>query len=483
MTRLLMNFARIVLQAKTPLSITEGGRDSLFDTRLARDASGLPAIPASSLKGALRALYSSLYGDAATRELFGYVDPGSMNGRAARLDLSWGTAHGSDDLPAAIVAPRDEKEMDGDDLLLELRALATRSPLLRRRTKINAYGAAAAKERGQFDRSIVPAGARFTVQLSMRCATAEDEENWRRVLALFAHPLLRLGGVTRSGLGAIEIARDDEGLRAYEASYALCEPDDYQAFIRDRRALFDLAPATQERRITRLGSEREAKASGVAFQRSFELRSESFWRIGGGIDGVLGAEAGKEIDEKALTEPIVDWSQSPPRVGWREKKVIIPGAAIKGALRHRTAFHFARSERNFAAIGIASAETFADTCPAVRALFGEARVGGDEGEGRRGRVIIDDIVLATRPPAGRLAHNSIDRFTGGVRDHLLFDEEALSGGSFPVSIIVQSPPRDAPEDERYIAALELAVDDLERGWLTLGAGARSGHGVFRGDRS
>jgi hypothetical protein len=68
--------------------------------------------------------------------------------------------------------------------------------------------------------------------------------------------------------------------------------------------------------------------------------------------------------------------------------------------------------------------------PAVKALFGYARNDKaskeDADKGRAGRVILDDLYL---PPKSDevlvFMHNSIDRFTGGVRQHMLFGEEVV----------------------------------------------------------
>lgn len=469
-------FATVVLETKTPLSIAAGSEDRLFDTVLARDASGLPAIPATSLKGVLRNLYLRDKGKDEADKLFGFASPGSAEGQAARLDVSWGVAHGSDDLPASITAPQAEEDVVDDPLLNDLRLLAADHPVLRRRTKINSQGAASARERGQFDRSVIPVGTRFSVQVAMGGAQIDDARDWREILALFLHPLLRLGGATRSGLGRLAVACDEHGPRIWESVYDLRKSDDVAVFALDRRRLFELRPASRAVRVRDL----QAPRAEFADVRTIILDAESFWRIGGGVTGVLEAD----IDAKArvLTEPVVDWSAKPARVSWQKKRVVAPGAGIKGALRHRTAFHFARLKGEFADLSSASPSNFVDRSPAVTALFGEARAGFGEGVGRRGRVIIDDLTLSTPAradgSAARLLHNSIDRFTGGVRDRLLFDEEALFCGSLSISIAVEKALSPTADDERYLRAFHLAVDDLARGWLPLGAGSRSGHGVF-----
>jgi hypothetical protein len=73
-------------------------------------------------------------------------------------------------------------------------------------------------------------------------------------------------------------------------------------------------------------------------------------------------------------------------------------------------------------------------------------------------------------------HNAIDRFTGGVRDRLLFSEELLWQDEMELALLIHTARLG--EDARQ--ALRLALDDLISGRLALGAGAGKGHGRFTG---
>lgn len=80
-------------------------------------------------------------------------------------------------------------------------------------------------------------------------------------------------------------------------------------------------------------------------------------------------------------------------------------------------------------------------------------------------------------------HNAIDRFTGGVRDRLLFGEDLLWRTPIRVSVLVNTRAgegEDVVELERGLAGLRLALNDLLEGRLALGAGSGKGHGYFLG---
>lgn len=52
---------------------------------------------------------------------------------------------------------------------------------------------------------MLPAGYRFSTELSLWSGQSNDPR-WQQVLNLLGHPLFRLGGGTRAGLGRIKVA-------------------------------------------------------------------------------------------------------------------------------------------------------------------------------------------------------------------------------------------------------------------------------------
>jgi CRISPR/Cas system CMR subunit Cmr4 (Cas7 group RAMP superfamily) len=168
----------------------------------------------------------------------------------------------------------------------------------------------------------------------------------------------------------------------------------------------------------------------------------------------------------------------------------VPASGIKGALTHRLAYHYNRRAGRFAdQVSGPDDEIFeTEKNPAVRALFGYAKdrpdTSGNDGKaadtGRAGAVLIDDVALPVNPEdLARLAHNSIDRFTGGVRDGVLFTEEVIFGGTFPLHIRIRKSAWEGA-DAHTRQAFRDAIHDLSAGRLTLGAAGAKGHGGCAG---
>ena len=130
-------------------------------------------------------------------------------------------------------------------------------------------------------------------------------------------------------------------------------------------------------------------------------------------------------------------------------------------------------------------------------IFGSAknREGGDAPAGLAGLVFIDDAYVElgdTGPESILIAHNTIDRFSGGVMNQRLFTEEVLYGGEITADLtVVAARPKRPKEDDasghsggtcwetveqEYWEAVDLALADLCEGRLALGA---DGHGYFK----
>ena len=207
-----------------------------------------------------------------------------------------------------------------------------------------------------------------------------------------------------------------------------------------------------------------------------------------------GEDSADTPDFNPVREARVIWSNGSGDVG--EAEMYIPGSSVKGAISHRVAFHANRAARVFADLQEESAspgDASGEGNPAVRDLFGSihrspraGKNGDDEPEeesgGSAGKVYLDDV----RIPAhfhGRLQrvmHNSSDRFTGGVRAGILFEERVLYRGD-PLEVTLRVKDFDGLRSET-LAALREALRDLSEGRLQLGAGGGRGHGYFKSVR-
>ena len=210
----------------------------------------------------------------------------------------------------------------------------------------------------------------------------------------------------------------------------------------------------------------------------------------------------EDVDHSYIKERFIEWNKEGNIGRWhsQDHSLVVPASSVKGALAHRTAFHFNKL-----------AERFADDMPAeelanhsgkyneaVCALFGSE--GNDDkyesnkkenatercdGK-RRGHVLFADIIKLKNKKTDKKIHNhvKIDRFTGGAIDGALFDEEALIVHPDEPEEIEFELLVDVDElinkDQRIILAFEEALKDVCKGMLPLGGNVNKGYGQFEG---
>ena len=163
---------------------------------------------------------------------------------------------------------------------------------------------------------------------------------------------------------------------------------------------------------------------------------------------------------------------------------MIPGSAIKGALRHRTAYYLngmlGRWADELSAADLASSS--AHELMELRELFGHVPTDGASKERAiAGRVVVEEAVVTDSKPFWQ-DHVSLDRFTQGPMPGALFDEAVRFGGRWLLRIHVAPPGNSGAGtgEDRAVEALELALHDLAEGRLQVGSGSGRGHGYFRG---
>lgn len=183
-------FARIVIEAVTPLAIGSGNRNMISDSLVLLDVNGLPYIPATSLTGVLR---HNLKLDADAKDkVFGYQK--GDKGEGSRLILS-----------SANMVGHDGKVLDGlmdkEKLNHSFYRLFDNLPV-RQHVKISHKGAA--MDKGKFDEQVVFKGTRFCFEIEL-IGDAGDDDTWKTILDEFSDPAFRIGGGTRKGFGEIKV--------------------------------------------------------------------------------------------------------------------------------------------------------------------------------------------------------------------------------------------------------------------------------------
>ncbi len=438
--------ARVCIEFETPFHVGAGREGATSDAAVATDASGLPAIPGSSIAGALRAAFTAAFPGQADA-IFGFqkhrvasADLPGDKGCGSRLSVSWAAIHDSHNQPVLGIPGPSRLE---DSVLA-----AARRPAERDHVRLNHLGVA--DDRGKFDESCVQAGHRFTFDLEL-AGNPADAAAWAALLQLLGSPRLRLGGKTRRGLGRFKAV----SLRA--RAFNLAHRPDFLDYCRPDPPLGQ-PPASQ----------RDTAGTVAA---TLVLAPRGYWMFGGGTDPADG------VDMAPVRESRIVWHNHHGEP--RENLVLIPASSIKGALSHRTAFHYNRLAGRFA--GQATPEMLArwtgENNEAIRALFGWCRGSAGDPGGQRGRILLDDAFLEADPPHQIIHHVAIDRFTGGALPSALFQEKPFwQGPPLTVALTVAEPEKIT--DPQIRAALACALQDLAEGRLALGAGAGRGLGFF-----
>jgi len=483
--------ARIEIEAETPLAVGSGERDMMTDRLVTTDVNGLPYIPGTTLAGVLRNAFSLTVNKKTINSLFGYseedvkeLNKGKKerekdNGQGSRLILS-----------SAQMVSKNGKVIDGLQPIDFSDAFYANFQNLPIRQHVRISHKGAAEEGGKFDEQVVYKGTRFSFEMEL-VGNDNDKESWEKLLAEIINPVFRLGGGTRKGFGAIKVTDfKSEALR-------LTDEEDLNRYLEKTSELDDKFWDN----VLSSKSSRFSSSSGW-IKYELKLTPDDFFLFGSGF----GSEDGS-ADMSYVTEKVIDWESGEGK--FTEEKVLIPATSVKGALAHRTAFHFNRICGVFAD-QLKDASSINELCrkgycnfrdqqgdifdsrnyedrlklvtiynPAVRNLFGYA-LDNDEKEGvSRGNVLFSDIFLADKDKNKQklLNHVAIDRFTGGAMDGALFSEEvAANKEQFTMEILVKE---DVKAD--YLQAFECALNDLCTGMLPLGGGTMRGHGCFNGE--
>lgn len=509
----ILHLLRATIQAASPIS-SASGDTGVFDMMLVRDANGLPEIAGASIQGALRHLYEEAFGGNVADTLFGFAE--EDRGAVGRLFFSFAKVHGAND--EAVTDLRADAPNYPNDLLL--RVLAAEAPLQRDHVRLSHRHVVTG--RGKFDRVAVPKGTRFSFEIAMwgKSKAAElDKKTLFALASLLKHPAFRIGGATRRGYGKVTLR---------SAGYRTLGLDD-PPLIRDTRD----TPHSDRTGFDDITGILSDPASTGVVTIKLTLKPFGLWRVGSTglplrtqekelrldpdrendpsrrlVEPARGGPdlRNKDVDAALVREPWIEWVGSAGR--WVEPSrtskatFTIPGTAIKGPLAHRALFHWNRlagrmidpaawedepdSGKRMEIIGglVSRVEQLGIRANELESLFGTEKDRAEgtptqqqqrEARGRAARIIIDDTEIE-HDASGVTAidHNSIDRFTGGVRNRILYSEEVAFGGEIHLTITIL-PPLAAEENAteawngRVSEALCYALQDLCKARLAIGA--------------
>ena len=179
-----------------------------------------------------------------------------------------------------------------------------------------------------------------------------------------------------------------------------------------------------------------------------------------------------EADMTPVFEDIVDYEKQ----DLIKQKVLIPASSVKGAISHRTTYHYNLINKNFIK------ENGENKAEVVETIFGSKK--DKEKDSFKGNILISDVYLdkTSSKDTKVFDHVSIDRFTGGAIDSALFQEKTIaSKETFTLEILINKDKvKENDESKVALEAFEKALKDITTGMLSLGGATTKGHGVFTG---
>ena len=460
--------ARIILETETPLVIGSGNKDIKTDSVVAKDINELPYIPATTLAGLIRhSLPEELQ-----EYWMGFQK--KKNGEGSRIMLSEGKILSADGNP-----------IDGLNLVKDKITQLCRELPIRQHVRINQQGTAV--KNGKFDEEIVPKGVRFCFEIELM-AEKDKPGIMDTILSIIQSDGFRIGSGSRSGFGKIEVV----GILRRDLD--LCVPNELELYLGKSASL---AKAWEG---YRLYTPSETKVSDYILY-TLELRPVDFMFFGSGFGD-------ERSDMTFVREPVITWEKGKATIVEQERVILIPASSVKGALAHRTAYHYNRLEGVFADKKTAEEleKNTGKENKAVKTLFGSE--GDRKGKNKqRGNILFSDVIEKQEASLEKkmLNHVKIDRFTGGAVDGALFSEEVLYAPrkTFNLELMLRKTAVDEEEvlyaprktfnlelmlrktavdekDGKIVKAFEAALTDLCRGYLPLGGGVNRGNGTFKG---
>lgn len=449
--------ARFVIEAKTPLAVGSGEKDIITDALVATDVNGLPYIPGTAIAGVVRHMIDDIerekdpirFEKMKERErlsssFFGYQDK-TDGGRGSEIIFTEAKIINSN---GKVIDGMNLDAIHSDSLLRNYAELP-----IRQHVNINEKGANA--DHGKFDEQVCFAGTRFCFEMEM---VAKDEaiDNFKNILEQVKSQTFRIGSGTRCGFGEIDVV--DLQTRILD----LTNNEQLKTYL-DKSSALNSDFWNKECQKPEKNKDNEG---WVKYE--LNLTPEDFFLFGSGFGD-------EEVDMTPVKEKKVIWKDGKGEMS--DELVLIPATSLKGALAHRTAFHYNRLKERFAGcIGEKEPKVGNDN-EAVQALFGYENQ--KEKKQVRGNLLFSDVIEEKKLDDKILNHVAIDRFTGGAIDGALFSEKTTygKGHNFTFTILAN---QKALSGDKIQESLEAALKDICKGLLPLGGGVNRGNGMFTG---
>jgi CRISPR/Cas system CSM-associated protein Csm3 (group 7 of RAMP superfamily) len=418
--------ANIVIEAKTPLKVGSSYVDMLQDAPVQKDWNNLPMILGTSIAGVLRKEFEHKFAN----EIFGDEQSKKTDNKGSRIIIS-----------NALLC--DKNMQVHESLLLEKTDFLKHFDILpvREHVRITDKGVADSANSGKFDEEVVYKGSRFKFRIEL-IADENDATNFQEILKVLNSKVFRLGGGTTKGFGDIEVL------------HALSS---YDVFTTNSQEYREKSSSLNTAFSKALSQETKEDIAYTCY--TLKLTADDFFMFGSGFGD-------DDADMTPVYEEVLDYDKE----GLSTKKILIPASSLKGAIAHRTTYHY--NKANSAFVGNAGA------LKNVVAIFGEEKQ-IDEKRGSKGKIILSDCFLDDKNKTKTFDHVSIDRFTGGAIEGALFQEKTIAyTDEWSVEILLHKSV-----DGNALQAFESTLSDITTGMLALGGATTKGHGTFSGSWS
>lgn len=480
--------ARIIVEAETPIFVGSGESSLLKDALVQKDLNGLPMIQGTSLTGVLR--HSLLDGivfetiDEAKYELidiWGYQFNGIKEKEAfqkyyeSKFSVSKVKPDGlgSRIKISSAYMMINENEVDesySNENVNEVKTKYSNLPS-RQHARINDRGVVV--DKGLFVNEVVYKGTRFIFEIELK-GTEVDSRSWNTIIGKVQEPLFRIGQGSRKGYGSLKV------IGLYNEIFNLEDSTQFEKYLNWPTSFNAISINTID------GN----KLKGDLLEYKLTLTPDDFFIFSEGFGD-------EDVDNKPLMEEVAIYTNS--TIVFQEQTVL-PATSIKGAIAHRTCFHYNKLKGRFAdqmnnspkVIDFYKKLWTGGANKAVHDLFGveegflqnsdakEVVIDYDNvGDANRGKVIINDLYFTNKQVKNDkiFNHVAIDRFTGGAMDGALFSEKVSTlKGDIQINIFVEN----ATYEVDVIQAFENALIDITKGLLPLGGMTTKGNGMFTG---
>lgn len=447
------SLARITIEAATPLSICCGDKSIKTDTIINRDVNGLPFIPGTTIAGLVR---HAIKDKEKRNSLMGCQEKDNSEG--SRLFFTEAKILDAHSIPIDGLIDQSKLDKTNKDFIKNFKVLP-----IRQHTKISPKGITV--DKGKFDEEIIYKGTRFCFEMELISEENEEEELLQIIDSIYATDF-RIGGGSRSGFGKIKV------VSAKFKTLNLSDNKDMNLYLNKSSSLSEENTFYQS-----FNYESKENTNYISYHLILKPKDFIFFNSGFG---------NSKADNTIVKERLISWSNKTKASFIEQNKtILIPASAIKGAISHRTTFHYNKLKGIYAD-EIAPKELqkkVGKYNTAVKELFGSE--GGNGENKKRGNVLIADVLRERNinDKEKVITHVKIDRFTGGAIDGALFNEETLyaENEKIEIEILVNEEVFKSNDGNNIEKAFEQTLKDICTGRLPLGGGVNKGNGIFIGE--